>query len=887
MITNPMVEGFCEQLGVSTAPSFSWGFSAGDTAMYQEAYRLVVHRGEDVVFDSGRINSNKTQGISIGDTALQPCTKYEWDLYVWNENGTCSESLGMSFVTGVKNWEAEWIGTGKALPYYARKTFNVDRDLVGAYAYVCGLGQFKLFINGEKVGDHELDPGWTDYNDSVQYVTFDIKNLLNDGANAVEISVGNGWYSPQKVNHFYFNNTAFSDHLTLICRIVLEYADGKRQVVSSGGDWRVRDSATTVANVYGSEYYDARLYPEGWAGADFDDSEWNRAVLTGAPEGRLVPQNQPPLKIKKVYDTISVKNVNATTNIFDVGQNMSGMFEIYVSGPAGAEIKIIPVEKLDSDGSISQSTDTFMKYTLAGTGEIEVWKPDFSYVGARWVQIEGAVYTDAPIEGKAVIHDVKGHFVTNSARTVGNFITSDERYLKVYDLILRAIESNLQSVHTDCPTVEKLGWLETSQLMGPGIFYNKDSRELFRKIARDAAEAQENSGLIPDVTPAYPHFSFPYWDSPAWGSAGVIVPWLLYQYYGDTYSLKENYDAMKKYVAYLKSKEDSNGMIMQGLGDWGIEPSVGIGQANLETGIYYWDICILRDTAALFGYDEDAEYFSSEARRVMDNYNKLLLVKNEDTDLYAYRDVSRPNIYDQSGCYSYNGVVQANQAIALYLDGLIHEEHKSDIVNSFRISLKSGQIRSGEIGHRFILQMAGKYGLSDAIHKKVTGCTLGSYYRFVLNGETSLPEYWVDDARSRNHDMLGHVMEWFYNGVGGISYLAPGFTEILVAPRPPKALEDANVEYESVKGKIVSSWEHHGGKFSLHAQFPANTRGTISVPTFFMTDVTVTSGDTVLFSGGNGQSSGDITFVCAEEDSITFEVSNGTFDFVLTGNEMI
>ncbi len=866
MITNPKVEKYYEQLGVSCTPSFSWECKSSSRGVYQEAYRIIIYNNSEIVSDSGKIYSSSSQGVAVNSEQIKPCTRYTWDLFVWDNMGNMAEVKNLEFVTEINNWSGDWISTGKARSFYARETFNVNKEVESAYTYVCGLGQFKLYLNGTKIGNHELDPGWTDYDESVQYVTFDVKGYILKGENAIGVSVGNGWYVGQRVNHFYSNSyTPFSDHLPLICEMVITYTDGEKVTIASNTNWRVHDSATEVANVYGSEHFNGTLYPEGWTTASFDDSDWKSAVIADAPKGKMVAQSQPPVIVKKVYDTVSVTNVNESTNIFDLGQNMSGMFEIYVSGPRGSVVTITPVEKLNSNGKIEKTVDTVLKYTLKGTGEVETWKPDFSYAGGRWVQIEGARYSDEMVDGEVIIHDVKGHFVTNSAYDSGNFCASDERYNKIYNLILKAIESNLQSVHTDCPTIEKLGWLETSHLMAPSVLYNKNGRELFSKIARDAAEAQEESGLIPDVAPAYPHFSDGFWDSPAWGSAGIITPWLLYEYYGDTYSLEENYEAMVKYAQYLKSKEDKNGMLTHGLGDWGIAPQTGESHANIETAIYYWDLCILRDTSLILGLEDNYNYFAHEAERVKTNYNNLLLYYS-----------------DATGGFAYHNITQANQAIALYL-GLVPEDKEEDVLKAFKKTLSSGKIDSGEIGLPFIFRAACKYKLTDYIQTMIMQPEHKSYYRFILMGETTLPEFWVDNARSRNHDMLGSVMEWFYSAVGGITPISYGFGEISIAPQIPKGLESAHVTYESVKGEIVSSWKHTGNTIYLKAVLPANTQGVVSIPTCNMKNITVTESGKSLYEEDLYTNTQHITFVSKDEDCITFAVTNGIFNFTLTG----
>lgn len=812
MISNAKIENFYDQTGVCVNPKFAWCYDPDEKSFFQSAYRIVIQESGKKVFDSGKIYSGLTSNIYFKNLELKHGCKYTWDLLTWGNDGEVFSKSNLEFITGIDTFNGQWITFDKDKPFYARTGFNINKKIQYAIAYVCGLGHFKLFVNGEKVTDHELDPGWTDYNKSVQYVTFDITESIKEGSNAVGVSVGNGWYVGCKESHFYCADTynAFSDHLPLICNIIIKYEDGTEEDIFTDTSWKVAKSATVYTNVYGSEGYDARLYPMGWNEAGFDDSAWHNAALAGAPKGKLLPQTQPPVFVKKVYDTVKVTHVNETTHIFDLGQNMSGMFEVTVSGQKGDTITITPVEKLKADGTIDKTVDTVLKYTLNGDG-VESWKSEFSYSAGRWVQVEGAYYSDVPLEGKTAIHTVKGHFVTNSAEDVGAFYTDDERYNKINHIIVKAIESNLQSVHTDCPTIEKMGWLEASQLMAPSLCYNKNCRELLSKIARDAAEAQEKNGLVPTIAPTYLHFGGAFWDSPAWGSAVCIIPWLLYMYYGEIDTLRNNYSAMVRYADYLRSKENRMGMLTHGLGDWGIAPQTGESHANIETAIYYWDLCIIKSAAELFGYEGDKEYFEKECERVKANYNTLL----------QYNDVV--------GVFAYHPFTQANQAIALYMD-LVPEDKKNDVIKAFKASLSSGRINSGEIGLPFIFRAACKYGLVNEVQTMIMQPEHKSYYRFVLMGETTLPEFWVDDARSRNHDMLGSVMEWFYSALGGISPALPGFEKIRIAPQLPDGLNETFASYKSVKGKIVSSWKKENGKTNFHFEIPGNTTAILILP---------------------------------------------------------
>jgi alpha-L-rhamnosidase len=342
---------------------------------------------------------------------------------VWDQSGAVFDSDILSFVTGKMSdaWQGEWIGNGTTKPFYARKTQSLNKEVKEAYALVCGLGQFVYYINGQKVGDHEMDPGWTNYDRLVQYVTFDVKSLLATGTNVFGLEIANGWYIADAGGRYFvkapkmkfigrFSKSSelagyqpFSNVLAAIAEVHIVYEDGTRDIIVSDESWKTRESATLLANVHGSEIYDGRRFPTGWLESNFDDRNWKEALVQGAadrPKGTLTAQSQPPVYVKKVYEPISVKRVDDGL-LYEMGQNMSGMLEIAVKGKAGQTIDLSPAEKLDENGSIDQSiqdmsimeaTDlnVMNTYILRGDTGGETWKQQFSYFGGCYILVQGA-----------------------------------------------------------------------------------------------------------------------------------------------------------------------------------------------------------------------------------------------------------------------------------------------------------------------------------------------------------------------------------------------------------------------------------------------------------------------------------------------------------------
>jgi alpha-L-rhamnosidase len=844
---NLQIKNYFSPIGIDTnCPVFSWQLESKTHNQTQSYYRVIVAENEGVlannegsIWDSGKVASSEQLVIVYDGTPLKSVSCYFWKVAVWNQDGQMEWSEPQLFFTGYLNhyeWKAKWLGNGGRKPFYARHQFDVSKKVRRAFALVSGLGHFKMFMNNEKIGDHEMDPGWTNYHKSVQYVCFDITAYLRPGANVIGVSIGNGFFAGDDGGrHFYTMDKGYQpygEQLMTLGELHIEYEDGSRDLICTGnGLWKVRDSATSLANVYGSENFDARLYPMGWSCKDFNDFDWDEAKCVTPPNGKLISQNQPPITVKRVYDSIGITEPKENVFVFDLGQNMSGMFEIHATGPAGTKVKVTPGELLNEDGTVATPWDivTYSEYTLNGTGDIEVWKPDFSCYGARWVQIEGCTRNELNKE-EPFIHDVKGHFVTSASLDVGKFETDNPEINRLAEIILKSIESNLQSVHSDCPTIEKLGWVETAHLMGPSIMYVKHVEELWLKIVRDMIEAQTEEGLVPDIAPEYSRFEGGFRDSIAWGSSLVIVPDLLFEIYGNKTAIEQAYPSMKTYMAYLKTKEVHGGFINHGLGDWGIQPQTGGDYIeNVETALYYYDYKLMLKFASMLGYDQEALFYKEEAERIKRIYNERLLIPAGDQ--YEYRKFS--------GEYDSNN--QIIQAMPLYFD-MVPEQMRKDVENSLVRATSNRQIQSGEIGLRYLFNALSNINGNRIVYDMMMQPEHPSYIRFVKNGETTLPEFWKDDARSRNHDMMGHILEWMYKELLGITSLKDAYKQILIAPYYAEELKQIHGHYNSVRGTIRVKFEHSKKEVRLQVSIPANTSAKVKIP--------LLSADSILFVNG-------------------------------------
>jgi hypothetical protein len=757
----------------------------------------------------------------------------------------------------------------EALPLL-RRALNLSKPVRRAVVHLCGLGFHELRINGTKVGEDELEPGWTNYRKTCLYSSYDVTPLLKPGANALGVMLGNGMYNVTGGRYIKFRGSFGEPAFTAVLRI--EYADGTAESVASDASWKCAPGPVVFTCIYGGEDYDARREQEGWDRPDFDDSRWTAALPVDGPGGRLTARSAPPVRVMEELSPAGITQPRPGIFVYDLGRNFSGWPALSVSGPAGATVKLVPGELLDAGGLVTQHSSggpVWFSYTLRGRDR-ETWRPRFSYYGFRYVQVEGAVP-----EGEAAadsrlprVHALDGHFLYPAAAAAGRFACSNGDANRVHDLILTAIKSNFKSVLTDCPHREKLGWLECAHLLAGCFMYNFDCAGFYEKIARDMREAQLDNGMVPDIAPEYTVFGGGFRDSPEWGSAMVIAPWRAYMTYGDTGILADNYESMTRYTAYLGSRATGH-IVAHGLGDWydigpgDPGPSKLTSLGLTSTGVYYQDIEILRKAAGLLGREDDARSFAGLAEEVRTAFNAKFY--------HADRQ-----------CYDRDS--QTGNAMPLFL-GLVAPDERGAVLTNVVDSIRANgnRVTAGDVGFYYVVQALLEGGRSDVLYDMLCQ-TNGPGYMFQLaKGATSLTEAWdTNPASSQNHCMLGHIEEWFYSGLLGIRAAAPGFKRIVIRPAMPGGLSWAGGHYDSVYGRIASRWTRAGSTppagggsaLTMDVVIPPNTSATIVVPAKDAASVTE--------SGKPALSAPGLKFLRMEDGAAVFAAGSGRYRFAGT-----
>jgi alpha-L-rhamnosidase len=850
-LINLKVNNSRNPLGVeSSQPMFSWEIISKTPNLLQNTYQIKVFTkglSPKLLWQSPKVASSASSNIAYQGPALLAGASYNWQVTVSsNKTSALVTSSKSSFSMGLftpDHWQgAHWIALDSTqeanillpalhhvaskhvnkckLPQF-RKEINTPKKIASAQAYIAGLGHFDFFINGQKVGNHHMDAGWTQYSKEAQYVVFDVSQHLKQGKNTLAIMLGNGFYNIPNERYWKILQSYGCPRTKALVQIT--YTDGTTQNIATDPTWKAHESALGFSSIYSGEDFDANLELKGWKNNGFNDSNWPNALLADKNSPALFSQKQEPLSYFNEFLPKKITQPKPGLTVYDLGQNFSGIFNLNITAPKGWILKVRPAELLHDDGTTNQwavGHPVFFQYTSNGTPK-QTWQPQFTYYGFRYLETQWIKpkQDSAKADALATIHQIKGIHTRNAAETVGSFSCSNEQFNQTYKLIDWAMRSNMASVLTDCPHREKLGWLEEQYLMGNSLRYTYNLSTLYPKILRDIRGAQLANGMIPDIAPEYVAFGGGFRDSPEWGSAGIIIPYELYQWYGDIAVLQENYQTMEKYVAYLKSMA-VNGIIDYGLGDWFDFGPKQPGEAQLTsneltaTATYYYNLTSMAKIATLLDKADDATKYQAEAETIKTAFNKRFY--NAET-----------HVYEQG----------SQTAFAMPLDlGLVPEADRKLVVDQMvqAIEKSNYSLTAGDIGFHYLVSALQKAGRSDILYKMNSRNDVPGYGYQLAKGATALTESWPALRNvSNNHFMLGHLMEWFYNGLGGIKQEegSTAFKKIVIKPEFIQDLSYVNSSYHSIQGKIVSNWKRTATGIVMEVEIPANTTAKVTVPT--------------------------------------------------------
>lgn len=855
-------------LGIdATRPRLSWNMESNERAELQSGYQILVasHKsklaeGKADLWDSGRVNSDQSINVVYAGKPLQSGQRCYWTVRIWDKNGHATRygnaAMWQMGLLTPEDWHGKWIArttdTNSNPAPFLRHAFEINQRIKHATVFICGLGYYELHINGKKIGDHLLDPGYTRYDKRDLYVTYDVTDDLQRGKNAVGAILGNGWYNVHTRAVWEFDRAPWRAAPKLLMELRIELADGTIQTIATDSKWRTTTGPITFDSIYGGENYDARLEIPNWDKSDFDDSRWSPAKIVEAPKGKLVAQAMPPIKVDESFEPKSITEAKPGVYVIDFGQNMAGFVQLTVSGPQGTEIKMKYGERLTEDNLVDQSIIGFHvhrmdasqqfqtdSYILKGKGT-ETWHSRFSYYGFQYIEVTG-------FPGKPTANNFRAYFIHSAVPPVGTFYCAKELFNKIWKNGRYSYLSNLESIPTDCPHREKNGWTGDAHLACEQGLFTFDSMPVYEKWLNDLNDEQRPTGELPGIVPTG-GWGYKWGNGPAWDSALVLIPYYLYEYCGDTKPFADHYDAMKRYVDYLTSRAKDH-IINFGLPDWA--PADTQTPTDItSTGYYYRDVQIVALAAKVLGKEADAQKYTALAAQIKDAFNRHFF--KPDSALYG------------------NGS-QTSLSCALY-QGLVEPANRDRVVSNLvaNVHRHNDHIDTGILGAKYLLTALSENGQPRIAYNIANQKTQPGWGWWIEQGATTLWEQWNGND-SRNHIMYGDILAWFYKTLAGINPdpASPGFKHFIIKPQLHLS---AKATYNSVYGEIVSDWYLlKSNRYGLKVTVPPNTTATIYLPT--------TEPQQIEEGGHRLEKSDAIKNISTEGNLTVIDVAAGTYQF--------
>lgn len=809
-------------------PRFIWTYQSDNGDFVQKAYKLDMAVSKQALeegiffWTSGKIPSNINRAEYTGEKSLSSHTKYYWRVTSWNHKENILVSAVDSFETSMmhtSDWIAQWITdkndkTFGPAPMF-RKTFDIEKEIESAKLYISAAAYYLLYVNGEAPNDMKLDPGYTHYDKRNLYSTIDITESLRKGSNVVATVLGNGFFNADApVATWDFEKAQWRDRAKMIMEIHVKYIDGSSFIIPTDDTWKTSIGPHIYNNIYSGEMYDARKEIPNWNNIQFDDGEWDYAIVTSSPSPLLVSQTMQPMRVTKEIPAVSMQAFGDTVFVFDIGINLSGVCNIKLRGKKGTKVTLTHGELLKDNGRIEmRNLDIYYKpikdvefqtdtYFMKGEGE-ESFTPEFTYHGFRYVEVK----SDSPIVLKE--QDLSALFIHTDLEKVGHFSCSNELLNKIWEATNQSYLSNLHSIPTDCPQREKNGWTADGHVAIDLALLNYDGIKLYEKWLDDFIDNQSPEGNISGIVPSS-GWGYDDWIGPVWDAALFIIPDALERYYGDTRAIFKIYNTCKKYLNYLKNREDENGTVTYGIGDW-VYYNTQTPTDYTTTCFYYLDNVLMAHFAETTG--NDSEPYKKKAENLKTLINK--------------------KYFNHQTCFYANGS-QTAQAVALAF-GIVPEEYETKVAENLNKSIIENDyhLDFGVLGSKYVPRMLSKYGYAETAYLMATQETAPSWGNWIKSGFTTLPETWVlsPDFRdaSINHVFLGDISAWMVNTLAGINYDVEnrGFQKIIIKPDYVEDLSWVKGEYKSVKGVIKSEWTREGDKIRLLVTIPLNSRATI------------------------------------------------------------
>jgi len=834
----------------SRTPRLSWTIPL-EGGRRQTACQIIASTSTDAaLWDTGRIESDQSVHVRYAGKPLTSRDRVDWKVRIWDETGAASDysdTATFEVALAIDDWAANWISAAPRPPAdqelteadqsiasirgdrrfwpspHLRRAFQLRTGIASARLSITARGAYEASINGRRIGSTELAPGWTDYHKRIEFQTFDVTDMLTAGDNAIGVILGDSWYS----GYVGFNGKRefYGVDPELLAQLEVVYKDGSRDTIVTDNTWRWTYGPILYSDLLEGESYDARRELGAWTEAGYDDRDWQSANAgSGLGSAELEPQIDLPITVTQDLTPKSITALSGGRYLVDMGQNMVGHLRLRVRGEAGTKVTLRHVEMLQPDGEVyitnlraARQTD---EYILSGKGE-ETFEPRFTFHGFRYVEVAG-------YPGALMAEDVTGRVVESETETAGEIETGHAMVNQLIKNIVWGQRGNFISVPTDCPQRdERLGWMGDAQVFVRTATFNRNVAPFFTKWLTDVRDAQHDDGIYTDVCPS---ISFAGKGAPAWTDAGVIVPWTIYQMYGDVDILVASYDSMAKYVDALDAA-NPDGLWLNNrnndYGDW-LSIEADTPKEVLATAYFAYDALLMSRIAAVLKKEADQKRFVQLFEKIKAAFNKAYVA--EDGKIH--------------------GDTQTVYLLALQMS-LLDPTKRPEAVRRLvaDIDAKGGHLSTGFIGVGYLCPILTEYGHADVAYKLLLNETYPSWGYSIAQGATTIWERWDGwtehkgfqdpGMNSFNHYSLGSVGEWLYRRVAGIDIdpAVPGFKHIVMRPEPCRKLGYVKSAVRSLYGRIESAWCFDGDDWAWDVTVPANTTATAYLPTAILANV--------------------------------------------------
>lgn len=844
-VSHITLDGETTLSGVARFPAIGWKIHSDKRDVVQRSWQLqcsTTANFSSLIFDSGEVFSAQSSHIELGDIALLPSTRYYLQVCITdNQGGASAWSPTATFVTGLLDtpWQAEFISAespsdkANSTVTLLRKGFTLSshKAITAAWVHATALGIYQLFLNGERVGNDELTPGWTSYRHHLCYQTYDVIGLLNQGDNVIGAELAAGWFKGDM--GFSRHRNYYGEQTALLCQMVIQYEDGTQQVVKSDNSWRGSDSARQFAEIYDGETFDACRLQPGWSRAGFNEALWRGVSVVRWDKNTLTAQGAGTVQ---QIERLAAKALIITPQgdkVLDFGQNMSGWVEFRVRGQMGDKVILRHFETLDAQGNVYlanlRTAKQTTEYCLNGEGE-EVWHPRFSWQGFRYVKVEA-------YPGALDLNNFTAIVIHSAMAPTGQFSCSNPDLNQLHHNILWGLKSNFVDVPTDCPQRdERLGWTGDAQIFCRTASYLMQTQTFFSKWLLDLKYDQTPEGGVPHVIPDIltGHCDQDKFlaeggthSATGWADAAVVNPWTMYLMYGDKRVLENQYASMKGWVNFMQAHADNDiWRYKLQFGDWvALDAQEGsyfgaTPEDLICTAWYAHSTLLLAKAAKVLGHTDDYHYYQALQARIVERFQQRFFTA--DGEMTARTQTA----HILALCFNLVPEVW-RQRTADTLVELLHEH--------------DGHLVTGFLGTPYFC-----HALSQNQHPKAAWALLlkedfPSWLYQVKAGATTIWEHWdgikpdgsmwSPDMNSFNHYAYGAVGEWLYRTVAGIEAdeAAPGFKHALISPLPGGGLSWMNAHYQSIYGDIAVKWQAVKGRVVLTFSIPANTTATVKL----------------------------------------------------------